>query len=273
MKKILPVLVFLGSLAYLYWFLTAPKTTPVYLSPTDQISQQEKPEPAHEIYDIIKTINNRNSKIISLYIADMPIRLKQRNIIAKVYGELAMEKEKNFRLKITHRLTGKEMDIGSNNVNFWFWSKRMKPPVLYYAKHEDVNKTMLRTALNPAWMIESLSISPIDTENIEIAKFQELWVVVQPRIGSNGERVTVSTLIHPMQKIVMGRYLYDQDGKLIVSTEYQYSSNDIPVKIFITWYEEEIILNWDLSNIKINVGINPQYWVMPNIKDKIDMGK
>jgi len=273
MKKILLALAFFGALAYLYWVLTTPRITPVYLSPTDQISKQEKPQPIHEIYDIIKVINDRSSKIKSLYIDEMPIRLQQGNMTAKVYGELAMEKEKNFRLKVTHRLTGKEMDIGSNKSHFWFWSKRMTPPSLHFAKHEDLDKTMLRTALNPSWMMESLNISPVNTENIEIAKFKDFWATIQPRTSSTGEKVTVVTLIHPTQKVIVGRYLYNQDGKLIASTEYQDFSSAIPRKIFIIWYEEGITLDWDLSGVQTNVGINPQFWVMPDMKNKIDMGK
>lgn len=276
MKKILLALAFFGALAYLYWFLTTPRTTPVYLSPTDQISKQEKPEPIHEIYDIINTINERNSRIKSIYIADMPIRLKQGNITAKVYGELAMEKEKNFRLKIMHKITGKEMDIGSNNTHFWFWSKRMEPPALHYAKHEDLDKTMLRTALNPDWMMESINVSSVSIENIEIAKFKEFWATIQPRISGNEENVTVVTLIHPVDKVVVGRYLYNQDGKLIASTEYQdffgLTKSFFPRKILIIWYEEGITLDWDLSDVQINVGINPQFWLMPDMKNKIDMG-
>lgn len=274
MKKILLALVFFNTLAYLYWFLTLTRTTPpVYLSPADQICEQEKPQPVHEIYDIVKVINEKNSKIKSLYIVDMPIRLQQGNFTARVYGELAMEKESHFRLKVSHRITGKEMDIGSNKTVFWFWSKRMKPPALHYAKHEELDKTMLRTALNPAWMMESINISPINIENIEIAKFKDFWAIIQERVSATGEKVTVVTLIHPTQKVVVGRYLYNQNGKLIASTEYQDFSNEIPRKIFIIWYEEGITLDWDLSQVRKNTGINPQFWEMPVMRNKIDMGK
>lgn len=273
MKKILPALAFFGTLAYLYLFLATPRVTTIYLSPTDQIIKQEKPQPIHEIYDIVNIINERNSKIKSLYIKEMPIRLKQGNLVAKVYGELAMEKEKNFRLKVTHKLTGKEIDVGSNKTHFWFWSKRMNPPSLHYAIHEDLHKTMLRTALNPSWMMESININSVSTENIEIAKHKNLWAIIQPRTSALEEKVTITTLIDPVQKLVLGRYLYNQNGKLIASTEYREFHDTIPKKILIMWHEEDVTLDWDLSNVKTNVGINEQFWVMPNIKNKIDMGK
>lgn len=273
MKKLILALVFFGALACLYWFLTKPRTSPVYLSPADQISKQKNPQPRHEIYSIVEEINARNAKIRSIYIADMPIKMQQGRITAKVSGELAMEKDKNFRLKVTHRLTGKEMDIGSNSSVFWFWSKRMDPPALHYAKHEDLTKTMLRTALNPNWMMESLSVGNINMENIEIAKFKGYWAVIQSRSGASGESVTVMTLIDPTQKVVVGRYLYNTNGRMIASTEYQGFSGAIPSKIFIIWYEEAITLEWDLSGAQINAGISPAFWVMPDMRNKIDMGK
>jgi hypothetical protein len=30
--------------------------------------------------------------------------------------------------------------FGSNDNYFWFWSKRMDPPVLHYARHEELAK-------------------------------------------------------------------------------------------------------------------------------------
>jgi len=67
--------------------------------------------------------------------------------------------------------------------------------------------------------------------------------------------------------------LYNQNGKLIASTEYQDFSDVIPRKILIIWYEEGIALDWDLSRVQTNVGINPKFWMMPDMRSKIDMGK
>ena len=42
---------------------------------------------------------------------------------------------------ISNSFLGKETDVGSNEKQFWFWSKRMKPSVLFYSEHENLNKT------------------------------------------------------------------------------------------------------------------------------------
>lgn len=272
MRKLLLATVFFLTLANLY-FLNTPKKESIYLSPTDQISQEEKPKPSHEIFQIIEEINARNAIIDSLYLQAASIKMQQNKLSVNVSGQLAMQKQKYLRLIVWHRLSGKEMDIGSNDSYFWFWSKRMNPPILHYAKHEDLNKTMLRTALNPNWLMESLNVQEISTENIEILKYKDYWAIVQPRLGISGEQVRCMILIDPVQKVVLGRYLYNAKERMIACAEYQDFENYLPRKMQMIWHEENIVLNWDLTCLKVNTQINPSFWMMPNIKNKIDMGK
>ena len=263
-QKIIITLLFLVFLTY--WHVTVQRPAPIYVSPINQISETKNSQFNNKAYEIIKFINDQNSKIDSIYVKNMKIKLQQKNLIFNVSGELAMKKAKNFRLKINHPIFGEEMDIGSNEQYFWFWSKHMKPSALHYAKHKDTNKTMLKTALNPEWMIESLNINPISIENIKITQFKEFIAIIQERVATTGENVTVLILIDPKSQIVMGRYLYNQNEKLIASAEYK------PNKILIIWYEEAIVLKWDLSNIKINSGIDKKMWSMPEFKNKINIG-
>lgn len=277
MKKFFLALLFFCLLAYLYYFLKQyKKLQPVYLFPTTELLQ-EKPKTEHEVYSLVKTINERNNKILNVFVENMTIKVKQ-NISITVHGRLVMQKDKLFRLNVWHELFGKEMDIGSNENTFWFWSKRMKNPALYYSKHENLNKTMLKTPLNPMWLIESLNMGAINIENIEIAKFKKFWAIIQPRKSALGESVTVVTLIDPQKNVVVGRYLYNNIGKLVASAETSDFNQEpktgilLPKKIFIIWYEENIEMEWHLHNPKINTEINPSYWMMPNFKNKINIG-
>lgn len=276
MRKIITFIMFIGFLMIFYWFLTKPRSSPVYLSPDDQISQSQKPRMEHEVFALIKKINDRNEKIRSLYVQEVSMKVKHK-ITVHVTGEMAMERVKKFRLVVTHRLTGKEMDVGSNEGYFWFWSKRMDPPYLHYAKHEDLGKAMLKRALNPSWMLESLNLGGIKTEGIEVGKFKSFWAIIQPRTSATGEKVTVVTLIEPTRPAIAGRYLYGGDGKMIASAEIQdyHEKNGliIPKSLVIIWYEEGVIMEWTLLNPQINASINPAYWVMPTMKNSVDMGK
>lgn len=275
MKKLLMLIVFIAFLSCLYVFLTTPRrNNPIYLTPEDSL-KAEKPKQTHEVYACIESINKRNAGIQTLYIPEIAIKLRQKGSV-RVNGSMAVEKDKKFRMKV-QSVVGQEMDIGSNDTYFWFWSRRMNPPALYYAKHEELGKAMLKTPLNPGWMMESLSIGKIDGKNIEIGKFKNYWVVLQPRISANGEPVTVAILIDPQRSLVMGFYLYNRQGRMIASTEIEEYQNVgghiIPKTMIIIWYEEGIVMEWELRNPQVNVAIHPNTWAMPDMRQKINMGE
>ena len=189
-----------------------------------------------------------------------------------------MEKQKNFRLKIWHSMTGIEMDIGSNEEIFWFWSKRMTPPALYFAKHENTNKTMLKAPLNPMWIMQSLGLNSIDLKNKEFKKIEDNWAIVEKSISSTGDLVKIAILIDANKDLILGNYLYDKNFKLIASSEiknYTIDSNTnslVPKDILIIWYDENISMECKFSKIQTNLSIKEQNWEKPFVKNSLEIG-
>jgi hypothetical protein len=282
MRKILiTILILMLVCAY----FKPTESTPIYVSPRQQISKPPnkrpklQPEPIieadHEAIAMVKRLNKINEHTRNLTCEQVIIRFKHK-LTVRLTADLYYEKDKNFRMKISS-LLGKEMDLGSNDQRFWFWSRHMDPPALYHARHEDIHKTLLKTPLNPVWMMESLSLGEIDLKNVEVVKFKDMWAILQPRISSTGENITKMTLIDPKQEEIAGHYLYNSKGKLIASTEIQqYQRIDgqtIPKKVLIIWYDENVVMEWDLKSPTINRTINPTHWTMPQMSEMIDMGK
>jgi hypothetical protein len=276
MKKVLLFLVFVGFLVGLYFYLKTPDSNPLYLSPGQQIS----PTPAEkasnqQIIATINAINARNAKLRNFICDNVDIKYNQK-IRVHITGTIAMEKEKKFRMKV-RSIAGQELDLGSNDTHFWFWSKRMNPPVLHYAKHEDLGKSMLKTPLNPGWMMGSLNLGTIDTTGAEVFRYGQHYGVLAPKTAANGENVTVFTLIDPQKQAVIGHYLYGANGKLQASSEVKSHQNIngfiVPKEMFIIWYSEGVSLEWTLNNPRINTTINPSNWIMPTMRGAIDMGQ
>lgn len=272
MKKFCLALLYFGFLAGLYWYLTTPKKpAPIYVSPQSGLLE-EKPTSVHyEVYECVKRINEKNSRITSI-IADKVKILVWHDIGIAVNGKIAMQKDQFFRLKVSG-YRGPEMDIGSNESLFWFWSRSMPNPALYYARHEDLSKTMLKTPLNPSWLMESLSLNEIDMNQVEIVKVQNYWAILQPRNSSLGEKITIATLIDPQRDVIIGHYLYNAEDKLVASTEIKEFNGDVPKKILIVWYDENVRMEWDIIDPQINVDIDKNYWQLPMMKNKINMGE
>lgn len=272
MKKFCLAVLYLGFLTILYWYLTAPKKPiPIYVSPQSDLLD-EKPAPIHhEVYECVKRINEKNSKITSI-IADKVKILVWHDFGVVVNGKIAMKKDRFFRLKVSG-YRGPEMDIGSNDKVFWFWSRSMPNPALYYAKHEDLRKTMLKTPLNPSWLMESLSLNEISMENVEIIRVNNYWAILQSRNSALGEKIVIATLLDPQRDVIIGHYLYNEQNNLVASAEIKEFDGDIPKKILIVWYDENVRMEWDIINPQINTSIDNSYWQLPYMRNKINMGE
>jgi len=272
-KKILFFLIFIGFVLIYEQVNKKQKKPFVYLSPQDQILEEKEIPQKNDGISLVAHLNQQLTKIHSVYDKNCIIYFKQGNSPTfRVFGELAIEKEKNFRLVISHRLTGKEMDLGSNDKVFWFWNKRMNPPVLHFSTHVNLHKTNLKTVLNPIWLMESFGIFPIDFKDAEISKYKDSWFVKTTKISSSGQKVKYVILINPVSKNIIGRYLYNEKNQLFASSEYQEFDGSLARKITFIWYDENINLEINLNSYQINKGIDPKYWSMPLSESAIDIG-
>jgi hypothetical protein len=272
MKKVLLISILFISAIYAYLFFCISNKNSLYLSEENEIVSIEKQNIDNEFQYLIKKINERNEAIRNFSVDSMPIKFQQNKISLRVNGQLALQKDKHFRLIISHKLSGKELDIGSNENIFWFWSRRMKPPVYNFASYDNLSKTMLRSTLNPNWFMEALDFGKLSF-NSKAYKYNDNLMLSEERNAINGEQLTSIILIDPKKEVVLGKYLYDSKNRMLASCEYSDFANQIPNKINICWHEENIKMIWDLSKIKINQNINPGIWEMPNVKNKINIGE
>jgi hypothetical protein len=274
--KIIKLLALFFSLVYIYLFLsTGLKVKHNYL--LDNLSEASKNDDLDTL-SLIRSINNANSRVKSVCYTDIKIQLSQ-NLTIRANGKLFFQKDKFLRIFISHSLFGQEMDIGSNEEFFWFWSKRMTPPALFYARHEDLGKTMLKTPLNPDWLLESFGITQLPEKNIEFVKCGLLQGIIQYKVSALGENVFIVTLLDPKINTIAGKYLYREDGNLLASIEFKSFKKCnkvgvmVPTSLRITWPEENIYMDWDMSGVGINQCIDPTNWDLPYYKQTINMAE
>lgn len=218
--------------------------------------------------------NNKSQKINSMSCSDVAISIRGRLPIT-VHGSIFLEGKK-FRM-ITFSLLGKEFDIGVNDKTLWYWSKRSKPKVMYFSKIENLEKTKLKTALNPEWIVMSLMLDNDTKKPDEIIEHQSGIILLNKHINHMEENMTVATLLDRDTKLAKGRYLYNGSDKMVASSEItsrqMIEGISVPRGFVITWYDEGIIMDWTLINATINTKINEKSWIMPNINPAIDIGK
>jgi len=255
------------------------KQEPLYVSPEKLPETIRAPSVTEsKILEQIFLINLKNSNLESIVYENLEIRTSERPNF-RLRGFIAYKKHKNFRMTI-HSFLGQESDIGSNSKCFWFWSKRMNPPALYWATHENVHKTRLRTPFNPMWAMESLGVNAISPvwllKHVEISEQGKFFKIIRHTKGMQGRPVMKITLLDPQQNAIVGNYLHNYK-ELIVSTEikefYFLNGLTVPKRIVVTWHEENIQIEWKLSLPKINYNISEELWEKPYRSLQIDMGK
>ena len=265
MRNMLKITALLSG--FLILFIIYHKKTEI-IDPIEIEKQPQVNENFEKYSPLIDKINGENNKIKNIVIKNMPIKVKTNGMTFRLSGDLAHEKEKCFRFIVTSKLTGKEMDLGSNHNIFWFWSKRVNPPALYFAKHEDLWKTNLKTPLNPTLMIESLNVGVINKKLISKCHEDEKYFYLhEKRKSTTGDDCILATVIDKTNNQVKSRKLLDMNSNVIVNTIYK---DNI---IFIEWKDENASMEWDTSNKQINVSIPESLWKMPDYKKKINMGE
>lgn len=238
----------------------------------DQESKYQHTEMDPELTRLVNLINERNRKMKTFVCDNISIRIQNRSLL-RLSGELFYQKEKKFKMVIKS-FAGHEVDIGSNEKQFWFWSKRMDPPAVYYSDHENLLKTGLKTPFHPMWIKATLGFDLVDTSNSLARKRGDFWEIVQIVKGVRGNNVTKITLIESTKGLVVGHYIFEK-GSIVASSEViewsEINGFFIPVNVRIKWHIEDIEMSWTFLNGKINSAIDYQKWVMPSHDLQIDM--
>jgi outer membrane lipoprotein-sorting protein len=228
--------------------------------------------PQVELPAIVQEINARNAKVKSLACENLDIKVWQNGLRYKLTGRLYSEKPTMFRMQIDSIL-GSEVDIGSNDKLFWYWSRRDKNPGVHYASYADYNKTRLKTPFNPLFMRSTLGIEHLPNTNVKVTDNGKDIMLTYPRENASGQPILFSVFINKERKHVDGFLVTDMKGKTLAACEIQEYNGDIPVKILYSWYEENKVLLMTLNRPQLNATISPTMWQMPNIQPKLNMAE
>jgi hypothetical protein len=219
-------------------------------------------------------MNTRNELIKNICYPNILMQTDEIKFVAELKSTLVYEKELKFRMMVWSIL-GKESDIGSNDDIFWFWSKRMTPPALFYAKHEDLHKTRLKTPFHPSWMKDLVGINPVDSTDASIFAQGSYLVVAKFQLSVMGEPIVRMYLIDPARMAYVGHYIFKTSGELVVSAEildfHEVNGYFLPKTIDITLTEENLKTKWIMDRPVLNTQINPLNWQHDTYKTTIDL--
>jgi hypothetical protein len=192
---------------------------------------------------------------------------------------LVVERPRRFRMRAeVTALTGPELDLGSNEDLFWMWVKRNRPPAVYYARHDQFQRSAARQMLpiEPEWLIEALGLVYLDPSQQHegpIAR-PDGNLEIRSRIPTAGGEMGKVLVIDRQFAWVLEQHVYDTSGQLIASvraSRHRWYPNErvsLPGRIEIGVPAAQMSFQLDVGGYAINQlsGDPAQLWSVPQIE-------
>ena len=127
--------------------------------PANDIAAKSGDSPT--VTDLVAYLNDNARRLRTLRVDDLAVDAMLDNQPVGLRGIIFAEKPRNFRMKV--RVLGKdEVDIGSNQQEFWFWAAKNPDKYQYFCSYNDLSegrvKMMLPLPIQPEWVMETLGI-------------------------------------------------------------------------------------------------------------------
>ena len=241
------------------------------------VSQPRVLPPTATLNDIVTTINNNTAKIQSLATDDASISVP---FMPTLSAHLYIDRPRRFRLLGETMITGREVDLGSNDDIFWFWIKRNPQPAVFYCRHDQYATSLARNMLpvEPDWVIEALGIVTLDPagQHSGPVRSGQGRLRIETALDTVRGRMTKVTEVDENQGWIVGQHLYDSQRRLVASSLASRHGREpatgvvLPARIEIqtpaTDTSPQFSMRLDLKNVRINqLPVNQeQLWILPS---------
>jgi hypothetical protein len=202
---------------------------------------------------------------------DMEMDVKQRlhALNFRLTGYLVCQKQRNFRLQAQYG-GNTEVDMGSNQNEFWYWLKRADPPYLVHCSYDDLARgTKMPFPFQPEWIMEALGMANHDASRMTLNVNQNTLELVENGVGAQGQAVRKVIVfnraqVSPGRAQVSAYLLLDAGGREICAARILDARYDppsgavVPQKIVLEWpAENNTELTLKLYGMTVNSNIAP----------------
>jgi hypothetical protein len=147
---------------------------------------------------ILAYLNDNANRVQSVRCKELDIAAKQGLQTVGLRGQVVCQKPRNFRMG-ANALGAQEVDVGSNDQEFWFWIKRNDPPYLFHCSYDDLARGNIRAQFpfQPEWIMEAMGIAPCGpAENYEVKLNPTTLELVENTRSPQGQPVRKITVIN-----------------------------------------------------------------------------
>ena len=170
-------------------------------------------------------------------------------------------------------LTGPDLDLGSNDSEFWIWSKHFSPRLLYYAQHVQFSRSTARNIMpvEPEWLFEALGLVEFDPGGLHAGPYRTAQgrLEVHSRIPTDAGDLNKITIVNDTYGWVLEQTVRDANGQLLASartSKHRYYADhgaSLPHSIDIHFPPAQLAFRLDVPNYVLNQPVNggSEIWI------------
>jgi hypothetical protein len=215
--------------------------------------------PAATLAQVIEVVNNNSSAVTSFSTMRASVSIPGNLGLS---ANLAFQRPRGFRLRADFALSGgTEVDLGSNDILFWFWVRRENPPAMYYCRHDQFATSAARQVLpvEPDWLAQALGLVSFEASELHDGPHPVRGGKLEIRSttpGQNGARRV--TIIDESSGVVLEQHVYDARGTRVASAIMNGHQRDpatgviMPRKVRVEWPTSNFEMTVELADLQIN---------------------
>jgi hypothetical protein len=214
-------------------------------------------------------LNENSQRVQTLRCNDLDLGCTMGLQVANLRGQMLCQRPRNFRMSAGLSFVGKtEVDIGSNNEEFWYWLRR-GDNYQFHCSYKDLSEGKVRRLpfpFQPEWVIEALGLGtygPPDRYEYDTTDSQTLRLVertTSPQ-GTPVRKVIVfrrSKVPLPGAQVTDYLLLDDASNKEICAAhiaQVQIDRNTgaiVPLRVEMRWPEMKLRMTMRFDGVAVN---------------------
>lgn len=214
------------------------------------------------VESLLDSLNRNARQVQSLQCTNVAINYRQGLQSYGVDAMIACQKPRNFRLEAIAFGTT-QVDVGSNDREFWYWFAKGDPAYVFRCSHEDLQRGVpLHFPFQPEWILEGLGMGEYGTpEKYRLVEQKESWDLIEQTPNAQGQLVRKVTMFSKSPRIqVRGYRLHDANNKEIYSAQVTKVHNIggviVPHVLSFSWPEQKLSMTMTLGRSAQEVILN-----------------
>jgi hypothetical protein len=246
-----------------------------YQAPPAPVVFQNEPTLA----EVVNVVNANRSRGTSLYANRVTL---SGSGFPAMRATMAIGSPRQVRLRAGTGLTGQELDLGSNNEQFWIWVKRSQPPAVIVGRHDAVANSPLGRAfpVKPEWLVEAIGLVYLDPQAPHVGPIRRAdgKLEIHTPVSTPAGQQTKVLVLDARSGLIYEQQLLDERGQRIASAVNTRHFRDpltgliLPRETTLTWAPMALSFKVELNEVQVNpLQISNEQWTKPQYPGYAEM--